>query len=240
MNNLRSQMIGTITRTRPLNKAFNLTATTRSSLSATPSLLSSPIPSTSYAASASHLNANSSPVFTQLGVRFATKRTAGGTQNTKDSHSKHLGIKCTSGTMVDDGIILVRQRGTKYRPGWGVSIGRDHTLVATRQGVVRFWYDLPRQKHYVCVDDGSLPTPILPSKDEAKRRLAGMVDLEVYMKLRGEDRYRYMMGLVRKYDEQLRKEVLEAADKWITGVGENGEAVNRRKRRCGLVDLTRL
>ncbi|KAI9020472.1 ribosomal L27 protein-domain-containing protein, partial [Hyaloraphidium curvatum] len=109
--------------------------------------------------------------------RWATKRTAGGTNNTKDSPGKHLGVKCVSGTPVDKGVIIVRQRGTKFHPSFGVTIGRDHTICAARAGVVRFWYDLPRSRHYVCVDDGSLPTPVMPSKDEAKRRLANMVDL---------------------------------------------------------------
>lgn len=180
--------------------------------------------------------------------RWATKRTAGGTQNTKDSAGKHLGLKCTSGTPVDDGVIIVRQRGTKFRPGFGVGIGRDHTLFATRQGVVRFWYDLPRDRHYVCVDDGSLPTPIMPSKDEAKRRLASMVNLEKYMELRGEDRHRYIMQLVRQYDEDLRKEVHEVAERWISGemIGASKDSElasrvqGRRMRRMNLVDLTKL
>jgi ribosomal protein L27 len=129
-----------------------------------------------------------------------------------------------------------------------VGIGRDQTLFALRQGLVRFWYDLPRSRHYVCVDDGSLPTPIMPSKDEAKRRLAHMVDLEKYMGLRGEERHRYLMKLVRKYDQQLRKEVLEVAERWISGemIGASKDSelaakiTGRRVRKMNLVDLTKL
>ena len=51
---------------------------------------------------------------------------------------KRLGVKIFGGEKVKTGNILIRQRGTKFRPGEGVGIGRDHTLFALRNGVVEF------------------------------------------------------------------------------------------------------
>lgn len=63
---------------------------------------------------------------------------AGSTKNTRDSQSKRLGVKCTGEQQVKKGFILVRQRGTKFKPGTQVGCGRDHTLYALADGTVHF------------------------------------------------------------------------------------------------------
>ncbi|MCD5382622.1 50S ribosomal protein L27 [Candidatus Gracilibacteria bacterium] len=64
---------------------------------------------------------------------------AGGTaKNTRDSKGQRLGVKKFGGETVKSGNIIVRQRGTKWHPGKGVSLGRDHTIFAIRDGVVKF------------------------------------------------------------------------------------------------------
>jgi large subunit ribosomal protein L27 len=63
---------------------------------------------------------------------------AGSTKNGRDSNSQRLGVKAFSGTTVSAGAILVRQRGTKLRPGQNVGRGKDDTLFATADGEVRF------------------------------------------------------------------------------------------------------
>jgi len=70
---------------------------------------------------------------------MATKKAGGSTRNGRDSQSKRLGIKCGDGQAVLAGAILVRQRGTVYKPGDDVGLGRDHTLFAKRDGFVRFY-----------------------------------------------------------------------------------------------------
>ena len=62
----------------------------------------------------------------------------GSTRNGRDSAAKRLGVKVFAGQDVRAGAIIVRQRGTKFRPGDGVSLGRDDTLFATRDGRVEF------------------------------------------------------------------------------------------------------
>ena len=62
----------------------------------------------------------------------------GSTRNGRDSQSKRLGVKIFAGQEVKAGMIIVRQRGTRFRPGPGVGIGRDDTLFALREGVVEF------------------------------------------------------------------------------------------------------
>jgi large subunit ribosomal protein L27 len=62
----------------------------------------------------------------------------GSTRNGRDSAAQRLGVKTFDGTAVTAGSILVRQRGTKFHPGIGVSRGGDDSLFATRDGVVKF------------------------------------------------------------------------------------------------------
>lgn len=69
---------------------------------------------------------------------MAHKKAGGSTRNGRDSQSKRLGVKKFGGERVQAGNILVRQRGTKFHPGANVGCGRDHTLFATANGVVRF------------------------------------------------------------------------------------------------------
>jgi large subunit ribosomal protein L27 len=69
---------------------------------------------------------------------MAHKKGLGSSRNGRDSESKRLGVKIFAGQEVKAGMIIVRQRGTKFRPGAGVGLGRDHTIFATRPGVVAF------------------------------------------------------------------------------------------------------
>ena len=62
----------------------------------------------------------------------------GSTRNGRDSQPKRLGVKCYEGERVTAGSILVRQRGTHFKPGWFVGVGGDWTLFAKRDGIVRF------------------------------------------------------------------------------------------------------
>jgi large subunit ribosomal protein L27 len=69
---------------------------------------------------------------------MAHKKGGGSSRNGRDSQSKRLGVKRFDGELVTAGSILVRQRGTKFKPGNNVGLGRDHTLFATVNGYVKF------------------------------------------------------------------------------------------------------
>jgi len=69
---------------------------------------------------------------------MAHKKGVGSSRNGRDSQSKRLGVKIFGGESVRAGNILVRQRGTKYHPGMNVGIGRDDTLFAKIDGVLKF------------------------------------------------------------------------------------------------------
>src|SRR5438046_10434592 len=69
---------------------------------------------------------------------MAHKKGLGSSRNGRDSNPKMLGVKIFSGQEVKSGMILVRQRGTKFRAGAGTGIGRDDTIFATRPGTVAF------------------------------------------------------------------------------------------------------
>jgi len=69
---------------------------------------------------------------------MAHKKGLGSSRNGRDSNPKMLGVKIFDGQTVKAGMILVRQRGTKFRPGPGTSIGRDDTVFALRDGTVNF------------------------------------------------------------------------------------------------------
>lgn len=80
---------------------------------------------------------------------MAHKTGAGSTRNGRDSNSQRLGVKRYAGQFVLSGNILVRQRGTKIKPGLNVDAGKDDTLFATANGVVMF--DVVRGKKRVNV-----------------------------------------------------------------------------------------
>ncbi len=69
---------------------------------------------------------------------MAHKKAGGSSRNGRDSAGQRLGVKKFGGERVLSGNILVRQRGTKWRPGTGVGLGRDHTIFAVTDGTVAF------------------------------------------------------------------------------------------------------
>jgi len=64
----------------------------------------------------------------------------GSTRNGRDSNAQRLGVKVFAGQVISAGGIIIRQRGTKFHPGHNVGIGKDDTLYATCDGVVKFGY----------------------------------------------------------------------------------------------------
>jgi large subunit ribosomal protein L27 len=83
---------------------------------------------------------------------MAHKKGLGSSKNGRDSQSKRLGVKIFAGQPVKAGMIIVRQRGTRFRPGDGTGIGRDDTIFAVREGVVEFRRS--GEKRYVSVTAG--------------------------------------------------------------------------------------
>jgi large subunit ribosomal protein L27 len=69
---------------------------------------------------------------------MAHKKGLGSSRNGRDSHAKRLGVKVFAGQAVTGGEIIVRQRGTRFKPGEGTGIGKDDTIFATRAGTVEF------------------------------------------------------------------------------------------------------
>jgi large subunit ribosomal protein L27 len=69
---------------------------------------------------------------------MAHKKGLGSSRNGRDSQSKRLGVKIFAGQPVKTGMIIVRQRGTKFRPGPGTGLGRDDTIFAMQPGTVEF------------------------------------------------------------------------------------------------------
>jgi len=69
---------------------------------------------------------------------MAHKKGLGSSKNGRDSKPKYLGVKIFSGQDVKAGQVIVRQRGTRFRPGPGAEIGRDDTIFATRDGKAEF------------------------------------------------------------------------------------------------------
>ncbi len=69
---------------------------------------------------------------------MAHKKGLGSSRNGRESESKRLGVKLFGGQHARPGNILVRQRGTRFWPGSGVGMGKDHTLFALTEGVVHF------------------------------------------------------------------------------------------------------
>lgn len=85
---------------------------------------------------------------------MAHKKAGGSSRNGRDSESKRLGVKVFGGQVIKAGGIIVRQRGTRLHAGVNVGCGRDHTLFAKADGVVRFEVKGPNNRKYVSVDAG--------------------------------------------------------------------------------------
>ncbi|MBC8387665.1 MAG: 50S ribosomal protein L27 [Actinobacteria bacterium] len=69
---------------------------------------------------------------------MSSKKGIGSSRNGRDSNPKYLGIKRSGGQLVTSGNIIIRQRGTRFRPGINVGMGRDYTLFARADGRVEF------------------------------------------------------------------------------------------------------
>ncbi len=69
---------------------------------------------------------------------MAHKKGLGSSRNGRDSNAKRLGVKRYGGQTVKAGSIIIRQRGTRFRPGLNASMGRDHTIFALKDGRVDF------------------------------------------------------------------------------------------------------
>ena len=101
---------------------------------------------------------------------MAHKKAAGSTSLGRESESKRLGVKLTDGQWAKTGMIIIRQRGTKYHPGLNVKKGKDDTLFAMKNGLVK--YTTKKLKKF----DNSLKTtkivnvmPIVTAKAAAKK-----------------------------------------------------------------------
>ncbi len=82
---------------------------------------------------------------------MAHKKAGGSSKNGRDSQSKRLGVKIFGGQQVVAGNIIVRQRGTRVHPGFNVGIGRDHTLFAKADGILKFEKKGPKNRQFVSV-----------------------------------------------------------------------------------------
>jgi len=86
---------------------------------------------------------------------MAHKKAGGSTRNGRDSESKRLGVKRFGSESVTAGSIIVRQRGTEYHPGHNVGMGKDHTLFALIDGIVKFAIKGPKNRRFVSIEEAS-------------------------------------------------------------------------------------
>ena len=82
---------------------------------------------------------------------MAHKKAGGSSKNGRDSESKRLGVKVYGGQAISAGGIIIRQRGTRVHPGVNVGCGKDHTLFAKADGIVKFEVKGPKKRKYVSV-----------------------------------------------------------------------------------------
>jgi large subunit ribosomal protein L27 len=87
---------------------------------------------------------------------MAHKKAGSSSKNGRDSAGKRLGVKRGDGQFVLSGTIIVRQRGSTFRPGQHVGMGKDYTLFATTDGKVRFSHETRTRKR-VSIEPGSVP-----------------------------------------------------------------------------------
>lgn len=83
---------------------------------------------------------------------MAHKKAGGSTRNGRDSNPNYLGLKRAGGQFVKAGNIIVRQRGTHFHPGQNVGCGKDHTLFAKADGIVRFNVKGPKKRKFISIE----------------------------------------------------------------------------------------
>ena len=83
---------------------------------------------------------------------MAHKKGVGSSKNGRESESKRLGVKIYGGQPALAGNIIVRQRGTRFHPGENVGCGKDHTLFAKADGVVKFAVKGPNSRKFVSIE----------------------------------------------------------------------------------------
>ncbi|MBA57204.1 MAG: 50S ribosomal protein L27 [Pseudomonadales bacterium] len=83
---------------------------------------------------------------------MAHKKAGGSTRNGRDSESKRLGVKRFGGQVVKAGNIIVRQRGTQFHPGLNTGLGKDHTIYAKADGVVKFEVKGPKNRKFISIE----------------------------------------------------------------------------------------
>ena len=103
---------------------------------------------------------------------MAHKKGMGSSRNGRDSNPKMLGVKRYDGQLVTAGSIIVRQRGTKIRPGDNVGVGRDHTLFALIDGYVKFGHYSRERRHVNVYTE----FPGRPSLTAIKEQAAAVVE----------------------------------------------------------------
>jgi large subunit ribosomal protein L27 len=86
---------------------------------------------------------------------MAHKKAGGSTRNGRDSESKRLGVKVYGGQAIRAGGIIVRQRGTHFHSGVNTGLGKDHTIFATSDGVVKFEVKGKKQRKVISVEAAS-------------------------------------------------------------------------------------
>jgi large subunit ribosomal protein L27 len=99
---------------------------------------------------------------------MAHKKGVGSSRNGRDSKPKMLGVKKYEGELVKSGNILVRQRGTQFKTGENVGLGRDHTIFATIEGVVKFEWDSKDKKRISVYPRTSVTTETEPAPATSK------------------------------------------------------------------------
>ena len=93
---------------------------------------------------------------------MAHKKGVGSSRNGRDSNPKMLGVKRYEGQVVRSGTILVRQRGTQFKPGENTGLGRDHTIFSVIDGVVKFEWD-SKDKQRISVYPASVSSESAPA-----------------------------------------------------------------------------
>ena len=99
---------------------------------------------------------------------MAHKKGVGSTDNGRDSNAKRLGVKLFGGQSAIAGNIIIRQRGTKFHPGNGVGIGRDHTIYALTDGKVNFVKKRNNRTYVSIISDEAAQAPKASAKDESE------------------------------------------------------------------------
>lgn len=162
-------------------------------------------------------------------IRTATKKASTYRARKTKTKPSYLGPKRREGSFVNPANVILTQRGFSYHPGFNTYYDKRYSIYASAPGRVRFHYNPINDRNYVSVDNGDIPP--LYSLKCVKYIVGEKVDAEKYLNSTTDEKMKHVNEKIEEFIGEYREEVAEFY---------KNRAMNKRTRKCNLLDLSLL